>query len=370
MLLGTTTRASLAVGDIEPHRDVVSFAISDDGRFVAFQIDGKSMAPGYTVNQYEIFLRDLVDGRTTVVSQTPAGAQPDGESTLPLRSLFSADARWLVYNSSATNIDPADGTIYSDLFRYDRTTGASTLNRHPARRRAGEPRGANALGISADGRYVALWSQSDNLVPNDGNGKFDVFVREPVGRRLPARQRQLDGRGERAIRRRRLDELRRHRGRVRFLRRRPRVGFRRGVAPHVRPRSRGADGAVLLHGEDQLAGLHAGRLLHRHVEPHRAGHAVHHGDEHDQPEGRLVRGSRTAAALPFHDGVLCETPPLSRTGVQFGGGHSGPADCSGSYAFHFSHAYAASEGLAPGDTVLRPVLGRATTASRRRTTSA
>ena len=37
--------------------------------------------------------------------------------------------------------------------------------------------------ISADGRYVAFYSDATNLVPNDTNGRTDVFVHD----RRPAR---------------------------------------------------------------------------------------------------------------------------------------------------------------------------------------
>src|SRR5437773_6275252 len=33
-------------------------------------------------------------------------------------------------------------------------------------------------GISADGRFVVFVSRADNLVRNDSNGTFDVFVRD------------------------------------------------------------------------------------------------------------------------------------------------------------------------------------------------
>src|SRR5437762_7264418 len=33
-------------------------------------------------------------------------------------------------------------------------------------------------GISADGRFIVFVSRAGNLVPNDNNGAFDVFVRD------------------------------------------------------------------------------------------------------------------------------------------------------------------------------------------------
>src|SRR5438874_2479100 len=41
-------------------------------------------------------------------------------------------------------------------------------------------------GISADGRFVVFVSAADNLVTNDNNGAFDVFVRDrQLGKTVP-----------------------------------------------------------------------------------------------------------------------------------------------------------------------------------------
>jgi hypothetical protein len=55
--------------------------------------------------------------------------------------------------------------------------------------------------------------------------------------------------------------------------------------------------------------------------------------------------------LPFQGGTLCVDAPLKRTPLQFSGGNVGPADCSGSLRFHFSHAYMAAKGVQAGDRV-------------------
>lgn len=67
--------------------------------------------------------------------------------------------------------------------------------------------------------------------------------------------------------------------------------------------------------------------------------------------GVFFFGVAGAAALPFGGGTLCAKPPVVRTGVQGSGGNPPPDDCSGHYDFHFSHAFAAAQGLGAGDTV-------------------
>jgi hypothetical protein len=62
--------------------------------------------------------------------------------------------------------------------------------------------------------------------------------------------------------------------------------------------------------------------------------------------------SLTPASVPFAGGVLCVGAPVIRTALQASGGSPAPqVDCSGSYSFHFSHAYAAQYLLTPGQTV-------------------
>lgn len=47
-----------------------------------------------------------------------------------------------------------------------------------------------AGGMSADGRYVAFYSASDDLVPGDTNGVVDVFVRDRRQGTTPPGQRR------------------------------------------------------------------------------------------------------------------------------------------------------------------------------------
>src|SRR5688572_29128407 len=98
-------------------------------------------------------------GELTRVSVDSAGAQADGSSR---RSQISGDGRFVVFESSATNLGGGSG----GLFLKDRQTGAVT--------RVGVD-GENAS-ISNDGRFVAFDSGATNEVAGDTNGVFDVFV--------------------------------------------------------------------------------------------------------------------------------------------------------------------------------------------------
>jgi len=58
------------------------------------------------------------------------------------------------------------------------------------------------------------------------------------------------------------------------------------------------------------------------------------------------------ASVPFGGGTRCVGAPLIRVGLQQAGGTPpGTPDCSGTYAFHFSHAFMAHYFLQPGSTI-------------------
>ena len=89
--------------------------------------------------------------------------------------------------------------------------------------------------------------------------------------------------------------------------------------------------------------------------PRRVGDGFHdrHVDAEDVLSHRngLFFWGYAPASIPFSGGLLCVAPPQVRTPAQGSGGNPGLNDCSGTYAFHFSHAYMASKGLAAGTTL-------------------
>jgi Tol biopolymer transport system component len=147
--------------------------VTPDGRFVAFQSDATNLVTGGTTGG-EIFVRDRQTGTTTLASSTSAGVEGNGISTYPG---ISADGRYVVFLSGSTNLVPGDTNGAIDAFVKDRQTGA--IERVSVSS-AGEQANASAsrTGISADGRYVVFGSTATNLVAGDTNAAGDVFVRD------------------------------------------------------------------------------------------------------------------------------------------------------------------------------------------------
>ena len=66
-------------------------------------------------------------------------------------------------------------------------------------------------------------------------------------------------------------------------------------------------------------------------------------------EGLFFHGRNGPASAPIQGGYLCVSAPFARTDVQNSGGNPPPADCSGTYSFHFSAPYMAAMGVQPGE---------------------
>src|SRR5438093_1696603 len=173
--LGTTERISVSSSGAEANGDSAgSPAISADGRFVVFASVATNLANDSTPFAQDIFVRDRSAGTTELVSLNSAGVQANNSSSLPQ---ISDDGRYVVFVTSATNMVASDTNFNRDVYLRDRVAGTTELI---SRNAAGTPGTHESLApaMSSDGRFVAFESYSTNLVPGDWNGIGDVFVRD------------------------------------------------------------------------------------------------------------------------------------------------------------------------------------------------
>src|SRR5439155_25296092 len=93
------------------------------------------------------------------------------------------DGRFVALVSLSDNLVPGDTNSAADIFVRDRLTGTTervsvSSTGAQANGNSGLLNGMGGPSISADGRYVAFDSQASNLVKGDTNGAIDVFVRD------------------------------------------------------------------------------------------------------------------------------------------------------------------------------------------------
>lgn len=208
--------------------------ISDDGRYIVFGTAASNLFPGDLNSRQDCVLKDMQSGVVTNVSYTSAGGLGNDHSFYPV---ISGDGSKVAFVSYATNMVPGDVRSLANLFIRDLGTGdiervdATTLGGesstevdiascdldYTGRRVAFASRQtdivdvpvgvnlqiylrdtqsdettvvartidsnvANAQcnypNISSDGRWVSFVGGASNLVADDTNGVYDVFLRD------------------------------------------------------------------------------------------------------------------------------------------------------------------------------------------------
>jgi Tol biopolymer transport system component len=147
-------------------------SLSADGRFLVFHSLASNLVPGDTNGVSDVFLRDLATGKTERISLSSAGLQGNSSS---YNADVSDDGRYVVFDSHATNLVAGDTNGRSDVFRHDRLNGL-TERVDVGLGGVQADRGAEFPYLSADGNRVVFQSASTNLVAGDTNGAFDMFV--------------------------------------------------------------------------------------------------------------------------------------------------------------------------------------------------
>ncbi|MGB0953640.1 MAG: TolB family protein [Planctomycetota bacterium] len=151
-------------------------AVSREGRFVVFMSHADNLVPGDLNQEPDIFLRDRQLNTTTLISRTVAGVPGNQASGAPF---LSTDGDWIGFHSDASDLVPGDTNQQRDVFLFHRPT--ETMTRVSVDSSGGESNGGSSNPqVSANGRFVAFLSHATNLVGNDQNGHFDVFLHDTL----------------------------------------------------------------------------------------------------------------------------------------------------------------------------------------------
>ena len=152
--------------------DAADAAMSGDGRYVAFASDATNL-PGGAGPPTQVYLRDLRRGRTIMVGRNSAGVTQDGDAEFPHPS---GDGRYVAFRATGANLPGGDGST-EQIYVRDVLRGKTRLASHNAE---GDPADANADGpsMSLDGSWLLFETGADNL--GGTTGVADVFRVGPI----------------------------------------------------------------------------------------------------------------------------------------------------------------------------------------------
>lgn len=158
----TYERVSLQDDESEfPQGASGNFSVSSDGQLVAF------------TSGQQVYVRNRQAQTTTLVSVDSNGNAASGNNPA-----ISADGRYVAFLSQ-DQLDPGDPDNFVDVYLHDRVSGTTTRVSRGTQRQSMTPQPVDIFfppAISEDGRYVAFLSNYSDLVPNDTNQQYDVFL--------------------------------------------------------------------------------------------------------------------------------------------------------------------------------------------------
>ncbi len=169
-----TLRASVSSAGLQGDGSTFTgSSISRNGRWVAFCSSASNLAPGEFAAAYDIFVHDAQLLQTFRLSVNTAGVAANQSSYDPA---VSDDGRFVAFQSFSSNLDVLDTDLQSDIFLRDRTAGTTRLMSRGAT--YGSNDDSYLPAISGDGEVVVFHSESSDLVPQDTNARIDAFGRD------------------------------------------------------------------------------------------------------------------------------------------------------------------------------------------------
>ena len=157
----------------------VGITLSADGRYVAFSSRAKNLDPADRDGVPDVYVRDVAAGTTTLASRADGRRGVKGNAASMWGGSLSANGRYVVFDSSAWNLDPVDSRSdrSTDIFVRDLRNHRTVLASRSASGAKGN-RSSHLATISGDGRHVVFTSHAVNLDPSDRNYRYQVYVRD------------------------------------------------------------------------------------------------------------------------------------------------------------------------------------------------
>lgn len=167
--------ASVSTASVQANGDNYQSTLSRDGRYLIFDsLATNLVASADTNGTWDVFLRDMTLGTTIRISEN-AGTQANLQSHA---AGFSPDNRYVAFYSDANNLVVGDSNGTTDIFLYDRMSAAVTRISLSSGGAQGNAASGSFVYFTDDGRYATFGSLATNLVAGDTNGQFDTFMRD------------------------------------------------------------------------------------------------------------------------------------------------------------------------------------------------
>ncbi|HEU4507313.1 MAG TPA: hypothetical protein VFR78_03675 [Pyrinomonadaceae bacterium] len=160
--------------------DFGRYRITPNGRFVIFYSEATDIVQLGAIGAADVFVRDLLTGKTAMASINHLGTPSSGVSPF---GLISDDGRYVAFTSFANNVTSNDTNSSPDVFIRDMHAGVTRLVSVNAAGTVSAALGPSELiDMTPDGRFVTFTSLAQDLTAHPDKNGFgsDIYVRDTV----------------------------------------------------------------------------------------------------------------------------------------------------------------------------------------------
>ena len=180
---GITILASPDLINSPPTLGVSDWPVIDPtGQFIAFASSAAYLTTNVIAGEFHLYLRDI-QAETTRLLDLGTGGGGSAKSFLSAPCL-SADGRWLAFDCTDADLVPNDNNQAYDVFVCDLSTGALEMEsvRQPLLPSQTPPGSSTEpmAAVNADGRFIAFASNARNLTPNSSTALQALYVRDQL----------------------------------------------------------------------------------------------------------------------------------------------------------------------------------------------
>jgi Tol biopolymer transport system component len=179
LVTGDIALASITRDGTKGNNDSIRPSLSADGTRVAFESFATNFDPADGDFDQDVYVKDLVTGEVILASSTGDGTKGNDGSSRPS---LSADGTGVAFDSRATNLDPVDTDGCRDVYVKDLATGEITLaslaDDGTKGTCFGTVGGSSVPSLNADATKVAFESTATDLDPGDGGVLSDIYVKD------------------------------------------------------------------------------------------------------------------------------------------------------------------------------------------------
>jgi Tol biopolymer transport system component len=166
-------------GGTQADKDSHTGDISSSGQFVTFSTDADNLDPGDTNGFRDVYVRNMKNGATRIVSLSSKGVRTNADS---FRPVISANGRYIAFDSDADFLIDGKKIAGRQTYLRDRKTGKTKLI---SQNNAGQVANNQSVSpsISANGRLVAFQSFGSNLTGKPTAGQAQIYLRDHIARK-------------------------------------------------------------------------------------------------------------------------------------------------------------------------------------------